>query len=303
MENKAQKKVLIIVGAILIGIAVLAYVLSILFKDSEEPNSPTFPNDPGTSGSSEVFRDEISRLNDDALFFGVQKVINDYYNSIFEEDTEELLSLLDPLYVEHNQIMASNLYSIIGHDYGITSYVAKEIYYNPDSSVTYYFVRGDLSSNSIMGDEYEFLEDVCFLVVVDESNHNYVLSPIEVSDLFSYIENYNMTERELNSGFSFSEVSISVQNKLSTYLALFINYLIDHPEEAYNLLDDDTKDHYQSYSNFLNQVFELYQGLSSKVFSYSSREEDDRLVYEVVDDHQNRITIYEYHIMDFQISY
>lgn len=302
MENKAQRKVLIIIGIILAIIAISAYVLSLFItNDSPDPDAP--PVEPEPSEPVDTFRDEIERLEDESLFFGVQKVINDYYNSIFEEDTRTLLSILDPLYIEDNQILANNIYAIIGSDYGITNYVAKEIYYNPDSSVTYYFVSGDLTSNSIMGDEYQFLEDVSFLIIVDESNSNYILRPIDISDLFSYAEAYNMVERDLESGAIFTEVEVTEVNKLSNYLALFINCLIDNPEEAYDLLDDEAKNDYQSYNDFVSQVVDLYQSLSSKVFSYSSREEDDRVVYEVIDDNQNKIIIYEYHIMDFQISY
>ena len=300
MENKAQKKILIIVGIILIVIAILAYALSLLIKDDSSDNPSVKP---GLNEPTDVFRDEIVRLEDEGVFFGVQKVINDYYNSIFEEDTKTLLSILDPLYIEDNQIFANNIYTIIGSDYGITNYVAKEVYYNPDSSVTYYFVSGDLTSNSIMGDEYQFLEDVSFLIIVDESNNNYILRPIDTSDLSSYALNYHLIERDVESGAIFTEVQITEVNKLSNYLAIFINFLIDNPEEAYHLLDDDTKNDYSNYSDFLTQVVDLYQSLSSKVFSYASEEDDDRVIYEVVDDKQNKITIYEYHIMDFQISY
>ena len=300
MENKAQKKVLIIVGIILIVIALAAYALSLFIKDdsSDNPSVNPEPNNP-----VDTFQEKIARLEDESLFFGVQKVINDYYNSIFEEDTKTLLSILDPVYIEDNQIIGSNIYRIIGSDYGITNYIAKEVYYNPNSSVTYYFVSGDLTSNSIMGDEYQFLEDVSFLIIVDESNRNYILKPIDTSDLSSYAEDYHLVEREIESGAIFTEVQITEENKLSNYLAIFINFLMDNPEEAYHLLDDETKNNYSSYNDFLAQVVDLYQRLSSKIFSYSSVEEDDMVVYEVVDDNQNRITIYEYHIMDFQISY
>ena len=300
MENKAQKKVLIIIGIVLVLIAILAYTLSLLVTNSEEPATPVEPN---PNEPNEIFNDEIERLEDETLFFGVQKVINDYYNYIFEENTTTLLSILDPLYIDENQIMASNIYTIIGSDYGITNYIAKEIYYNPDSSVTYYFISGDLASNSIMQDDYKFTEDVSFLIIVDESNGSYVLRPIETTNLHDYALNYNMVERELRNNNTFSAMDISLENKLSTYLALFINFLIDNPEEAYNILYEDTKNNYQNYNDFANQVVDLYQELSSKVFSYSSREDDNCIIYEVIDDKQNQITIYEYHIMDFQISY
>ena len=154
-----------------------------------------------------------------------------------------------------------------------------------------------------MGDEYEFFEDVSYLIIVDESNGNYVLRPIQTTNLSEYAQNYDMVERQLSSGVTFSAEEITLENKLSTYLAIFINFLIDNPEEAYLLLDDHTKNSYRGYEDFLSQTTSLYQNFSSKIFSYSSREEDDVTIYDVVDDKQNQFVIYEYGIMNFQISY
>ena len=300
MENKAQKKVLIIIGIVLIIIAILAYVLS-LFVVSNEDEPPI--NEPNVNNPSQIFRDDITRLDDEASFFGVQKIINDYYNFIFEKDTNALLSILDSEYINEMQIIPSNIYEIIGSNYGITDYVAKEIYYNPDSIVTYYFVKGNLSSNSIMGDDYKYLEDACFLIIVDESNQNYVLRPIEFDNIQNYAENYSLIERNVESDAIFEKVTLPLENKLSNYLAIFINFLIYNPEEAYQLLNEDTKNNYSDYNDFANQAITLYQTLSSKIFSYSTKEDDSVTTYEIVDDKQNKITIYEYYTMDFQISY
>lgn len=102
--------------------------------------------------------------------------------------------------------------------------MAEEIYYNPNSSVTYYFINGSLNRNSIMGDEYQFTKGVSFLIIVDESNDEYVLKPIETTDLFAYAEGYDMVERELESKHTFSALDIPVKNKLSTYLGIFVNF-------------------------------------------------------------------------------
>ena len=299
MENKAQRKVLIIVGIILVVIAILAYILS-LFVSDDHIDEPT---DPGIDNPSEVIRDEIVLLDDESVFFSIQNVINQYYNYIFEENTRELFLLLDPEYIDEYSITSYNIYSVIGNDYGIASYVAKNIYYNPNSAVTYYFVNGYLTSNSIMGDEYQYVDDVSFLIIVDEATHRYVLRPIEVSDLCNYAENYHIVDRNIEEGNRFQVSTYSLESKLTTYLSEFINLLINHPEEAYRLLDDDTKLSYQSYQDFESHIVDIYNMLSSRIFSYSSREEDGVVVYDIIDNKQNEITIYEYSLMNYQISF
>ena len=300
MENKAQRKVLIIIGLVLIIIALLAYVFSLFISESD---STDIPNKPNSDLSKETFRDEITSLTDESLVFGAQKIINDYYNFIFEEDTEALLSILDPLYVEENRITTNNVYSYTGRDYGITNYMAEEIYYNPNSSVTYYFINGSLNRNSIMGDEYQFTKGVSFLIIVDEYNDEYVLKPIETTDLFAYAEGYDMVERELESKHTFSALDIPVKNKLSTYLGIFVNFLIYNPQEAYSLLTDDTKNNYQNYDDFKNKASMLYQSFSSKVFSYSEEKSEEYTIYKIIDDQQNKFVIYESGIMNYKISY
>ena len=301
MENKAQKKVLIIVGILLVIIAVLAYTLSMFIPSNDEPNTPSIPEEPTVP--EDEFNTEIVLLEDEALFFGVQQVINDYYSYLIEENTQELLDVLDPLYIDENQIMANNIYSILNIDFDSASYVAKEVYYNPDSSVTYYFVSGDLTTNSFIGDEYEFQENISFLIIVDEGSNYYVLRPIDVDNLLDYVENYDLVERDINQGGRFSAVDISLENKLSTYLGMFINYLIYNSEEAYSLLTANTRGEYASYDDFASQVLNIYEMLSTRIFSYSSREDDGVMIYEIIDDNQNNITIYEEGINDFQISY
>lgn len=301
--NQYQKKVLFIVFGILILIAVVAVVWSLFASNGNDIDEPTQPNDPGTEEPTETLSDEFVRLDDESLFFGVQQVINDYYDKIFKEDTNALFTMLDPLYISDNLINSNNIYSFLGDNYGITSYVAKSIYYNPNSSVTYYFVSGYLTSNSIMGDEYEYDDNASFLVIVDESSRYYVLRPISTSNLVDYIENYDVVERNFDQGNIFQTVNVTIENKLSTYLNEFINFLIYNPREAYNLLDDDTLNQYQGYDDFASQALDIYESLSARIFSYSSTEENDLTIYDIIDNNQNSITIYEYGIMDFQISY
>lgn len=299
MENKAQRKVLMIIAILILIISILAYVLSLFVGD----DNPDDPLDPGSDNPSEVVRDEIVLLEDESVFFSVQNVINQYYNYIFEENTSELFLLLDPEYLDEYGITSNNIYSVIGNDYGITSYMANNIYYNPDSSVTYYFVTGYLTSNSIMGDEYRYTDSVSFLVIVDEATSYYVLRPIETSDLRNYAENYHIVDRNIEEGNRFQVSTYSLENKLTTYLSEFINFLINNPEEAYQLLDDDTKLSYQSYQDFESHIVDIYNMLSSRIFSYSSREEDGVVVYDIIDNKQNEITIYEYSLMNYQISF
>ena len=148
-----------------------------------------------------------------------------------------------------------------------------------------------------------FTSHVKFLVIVDESTNRYVLRPIEADNLEDYIDSYNIKVRELTTGNALATRTISEEEKITTYLSEFMNFLISEPNEAYELLTDSKKREFGSATNFVSQVPDIYETLSSTVFSYAMSEEEDRTVYSVKDNNQNSITIYEYGIMNYQISF
>lgn len=302
MKNKAQRKVLIIIGIILIIIAILAYVLSLFIdnENNETGNNGTNNTPPTTSNVDEVTTD-FTLLENESVFFGLSDIINHYLDSIMVRDTDELMTMLDEEYIDEFNITTSNLYNYINHNYANAAYTPKEIYYNPNSDVTYYFIDGYVMNYTVSATS--FTSHVKFLVIVDESTNRYVLRPIEADNLEDYIDSYNIKVRELTTGNALATRTISEEEKITTYLSEFMNFLISEPNEAYELLTDSKKREFGSATNFVSQVQDIYETLSSTVFSYAMSEEEDRTVYSVKDNNQNSITIYEYGIMNYQISF
>lgn len=302
MKNKAQRKVLIIIGIILIIIAILAYVLSLFIdnENNETGNNGTNNTPPTTSNVDEVTTD-FTLLENESVFFGLSDIINHYLDSIMVRDTDELMTMLDEEYINEFNITTSNLYNYINHNYANAAYTPKEIYYNPNSDVTYYFIDGYVMNYTVSATS--FTSHVKFLVIVDESTNRYVLRPIEADNLEDYIDSYNIKVRELTTGNALATRTISEEEKITTYLSEFMNFLISEPNEAYELLTDSKKREFGSATNFVSQVPDIYEALSSTVFSYAMSEEEDRTVYSVKDNNQNSITIYEYGIMNYQISF
>lgn len=303
MENKAQKKVLIIIGIILVIIAILAYILSLFIdKDdvSENPNNGTTINNPNSTQEDEVTTD-FTLLENERVFFGLSDVLNHYFESIMVRDTNELMIMLDEEYINENNITTNNLYNYINHNYANAAYTPKEIYYNPNSDVTYYFIDGYVMNYTVGATS--FTSHVKFLVIVDESTNRYVLRPIETDDLEEYIETYDVKVRELTTGNALATRAITEEEKITTYLSEFMNFLISEPNEAYELLTDSKQREYGSVTNFESKIPSIYETLSSVVFSYASSTEEDRTVYSVKDNNQNSITIYEYGIMNYRISF
>ena len=74
-------------------------------------------------------------------------------------------------------------------------------------------------------------------------------------------------------------------------------------KRAYLMLDDNTRKKYSSNDDFKNQMMDIYNKLSTNIFGFSFKEVNGERVYNIVDDKQNKITIYEKNTMNYRIGY
>ena len=293
MENKAKKKILIIVGIILASIACLTIILSSMIN-----------NDPGnTPNKNESMKKEITLLENEATFFNIEKSINDYYYLLTNSKNNDLYTILEKDYIIENNITIDNILEKIENKYSSTSYKAKEIYYNKDSVVTYYFINGYFIDTSMSEDDFKYYENVNYLVIVSENN-NYVIRPLSNNiNIEEYAKSYSLDYIEINNNFKISSANISEKNKLTIYINEFLNLLFLDTNKAYNMLDENTKNNYNNYNDFKSNINDIYSKLSSVVFSYSVKKIGNINEYDIIDNKQNKIKITEYNTMNYKIYF
>ena len=296
MENKAKKKILIIVGVILVIIAIMTIIASSLIDDGE-------PIDKPNNGTNTTLNKKIQKLTDEALFFSVQRAINDYYIILTNNNASQLYNILEADYILENNITKSNVLNKIEHNYSSTSYIAKEIYYNPNSSVTYYFVNGYFIDTSMNEDDLIYYENVNYLIIVD-SDSEYVIRPLNSKvDLNTYAKSYSIDDVDIDNESKFILTNINEKNKLTVYLNEFLNLMFFDTDRAYDMLDNSVKNNYNGFNDFKNQITDIYDKLSSSIFSYSTKEVGNIIEYNIVDNKQNKIKILEYNVMDYKVIY
>ena len=72
--------------------------------------------------------------------------------------------------------------------------------------------------------------------------------------------------------------------------------------KAYDLLDDSSKEYFGSAENLSLYLLNISQNLSPVIFSYSKTEDDESIIYNIIDNNLNNITIYEYNVMNYAID-
>jgi len=302
MKNNSKKLIIIIV--IILGITSII-ALYFGFKSPNDNNQNNNPGgtttNPGTS-SSNLINKEISLLTVEDEYLKIQNTINDYYTKLSIKDNAGLYKILEKSYILENNITANNVTDVIYSNYETVNYTAKEIYYNKNSSVTYYFVNGYVFNQTIMEDDFSYEKSVNYMIIV--KNGYYVIRPLSNQiEIENYAKNYNIKDIDINSKTKLVTTSVSEKNKLITYITEFMNLLILDNERAYNMLDDETKNKYYSYDYFYTQRYDIYNNFSANIFAISKTENEENIIYSIKDSNQRTIKITEFRIMDYKIGF
>ena len=167
-------------------------------------------------------------------------------------------------------------------DYVDPSFTLKKIYYKNEGILTYYYASG---------------------YILDYVINSYNIYELDKNQNESILENINSEDYNFENGNILSDISWSEQNKLSSYIAEFLNLLNIDNKEAYELLSDNTKNKYSSYDNFLTNSVDIYNMLDTTIKNYTKQENKDYTLYEIIDNKNNTIKIIEYSIMNYKIEY
>lgn len=251
-----------------IGIVLLVGIFSlviVIFSNNKKPDVSIDKDESVTITSK-----DFNKLNNN-MYFTIQSIINDYYEINSNSDN--------------------------------VGYIARNIYYYNKDGYGIYLVSGYLINQDYVDSDVSFTGNVNYELILDLSKKTYNIKKIDGNDYALYLDNYYFKGViSVVDGLTYKESNVSVTSKLSMYIGEFINLLYVNSEYAYNLLGNSTKGYYENYSNFVNNIEDLFNRLTPVIFSYSSSEKDGVITYNVRDDNGNEIVITEKNIMDYKLD-
>ena len=292
MKNN-QKIILIFIIILLVFTSFLAIFISSNIKDKDVDNVNNSSNKPRINK-------QITRLDDFDELYAVQNSINTIFSNI--ENPSELLKYIDNDYIISNNLNENNILNFLDINMEYYSLTVEEIYYNDNSDITYYFVKGYVMQYSMLGDS-DYSKDKYYLLVVDQNNH-YSLRPLDnITNLEEYAKNYALVETTINNNSIFRRNKIEDEAKIITYINNFSVSMFLDSEKAYNMLDDETKESYPNITSFNNDRENINNRLFTKFNATSIKENEDNSVYKVQGIRQSTITITEYYPNDYKIGF
>ena len=292
MKNN-QKIILIFIIILLVFTSFLAIFISSNINDKEIDNVNNSSNKPRINK-------QITRLDDFDELYAVQNSINTIFSNI--ENPSELLKYFDNDYIISNNLTENNILNFLDINMDYYSLTVEEIYYNDNSDITYYFVKGYVMQYSMLGDA-KYFKDRYYLLVVDQNSH-YSLRPLyNITNLEEYAKNYALVETTINNNSIFRRNKIEDETKIITYINNFSVLMFLDSAKAYNMLDDETKESYPNIISFNNDRENINNSLFTKFNATSIKENEDNTVYKVQGFRQSTITITEYYPNDYKIGF
>ena len=203
--------------------------------------------------------------------------------------------------IPEKDINEHNLMKILNINNYFTTYYVEEIYYNNNSDITYYFVKGYIKQNSMQGDSNYFKDRYC-LLIVDQSNHYSLKLLDNINNLEEYAKNYELKETTINNNSNFKKIKIEDNIKIVAYINNFTDLMFLDSEKAYNMLDEETEKNYLNIVSFNNERENIENNSFNEFSAISIKENEDNTVYKVQDKNHNTITITEYYPNEFKIG-
>ena len=298
MTKNNQKFILIFIVILLVFTSVMAVFISMNIKDNnnDDQNNNIPSNKP-------VINKEISRLNNDEEYFAVQNAINYFYTMIHSSDKDETLSILDNEFVNENGINKDNLLEKFNLNNLLISFISEEIYYNDNSNITYYFIKGYIIESPVEEGNISYSPNKYYLLIVDMNNH-FVIKPLDnVDNLETYAKSYDIKEVAINNNTDFKKQETSDKNRIINYINNFVNLLYLDTSKAYDMLDDETKKQYTNLDSFINDIDNIYSKLFTNFKALNKEENADNIIYKAQNKDMETISITEYYPNDYKIGF
>lgn len=273
-------------------------------SSSNNSNSNQTNNNTTGSGSS-TDRIALSNVNDYATFFTINTLINDYYKDMIDDNKDAILEKLDSSYIKTHKITNSNVKNFMEQNYESISYVTRHMYVKGANKVLYYFISGETQNYDFAAKVLTESNGINYMIIVDQNNKTYSITPIMSNiSMFDYAQEYKMGNKsiEKNDSNKYHEDNINDKNIAIYYVNYFKNMLYLNTEKAYAMLDENSKNLYDSYEAFVNNLPTLYENISTNLFSYSATGEDGNRKYSVISTNQNKISFTEETIMNFKVN-
>lgn len=304
--NQAKKIILPIIAIIIIIIIVISIALLSLNKENQ--NNKEEKNEVKTEQEEylNVVENPASVINGkkpklvkiENIYYCTRNSINKYFSYINKNNTQAILSVLNKDYIDKNNLETSNILSAEFMPDSIQDFNIENMYSLDGAKYTSFYVE-------IRMDE----KQIYLIINIDFENKTFDIIPSnqkEYEDKISTVVEGKTGEEEKiesNEYNSLETSNLKEEEIASKYLEDLINKMINNPQEAYKLLDEEYKN--KRFKDFYD--FELYiqnnkTNLQNTMLTkYSVELKDGYTQYTCIDNYENNYIFKVEYVMKYTV--
>ena len=277
-ENQIKIIIYLILVAVFVGIGILFIYLT-KSEDLDEIHDPITEN---------YNFQEVYDINEYQV---VYTSINAYFN-MRNYQPENLSNLLLNDYKNQNHITLNNIDNFVEKKYEYYNYTLTDLVKYANQYYSIYYIQGKYKLEEL--DTLIEEINVRDILIIDIVNNSYAIIPLinnnfnkTFDDLIKEfsLENYSQ-EIKNNENNEVQHVAISEFNEANMYYNEYINLLFHDCNQAYNLVENETKNKYQTFDEF-KTVCSFYK-ITPSMVKYSIENTEEGKTIEITDNYGHR---------------
>lgn len=247
--------------------------------------------------------EKLEPVSDYNVFFSTYNYVTNYINKVGSKNNESIYNLLYSDYIVDNNITVDNVFNYVEDISSEISLKVKGIESVKIKGNYLYYINGSLiketyDASEIYNDNYEVV------LVYDYDNLTYSIYPILDGNANKIINDIKKISIIVNNDNKIKETELIKKEKIcSLYLSDYINYIYKDINKAYELLSDDMKKkEFTSVNKFKQYIANNSENISSVADKCLLNNIDDKRVYSVIDNNENRYIFTESSIMNYKVD-
>lgn len=246
---------------------------------------------------------QMQKVTDYTFFFSVVNTMNQYLNYNSSKNNIALYNFLNKEFITENKVDINNIFTKLEMYENHPSFKAKEMYYEENKQNNLYYVVGDIIVEEFE-DSTTIKENAKFFVQIDYSNLSVSIYPLEKETNEIPIHNKEQSIL-LNEYNSMQSSALITDNYIcNLYFSDYMEKLIDHVEDSYNLLEDDFKaNHYANKEDYIHYINSKINTISLEIANCTLTNKNSQRVYTIRDANGNSFSFIENSIMNYKVNF
>ena len=294
--NKIKKSI-ILISVLIIFILIVVLCKPIIEKvkmrkilTAEQEKYVNYLDNPA-SVVNKILPEKIKIEN---LYFSVEEIAKQYIDNNKQKNINYLYNVLDKDYIYQHNIQDNDELINKIEIYENEIYETKEIYSLDGSSYTRFYIEMEGKENIYLIINVDFQNETFSVIPSSQREHEYNKSNV--------LENEQGQEKiiKLNKYNKYNLLYLSEKQIANKYFLNYKNKLLNNVENAYNLVDEDTKKNKVDNINKFKEITQNIQNANLKKYSISLNNGNKEII--CITDNDMKITFKISSVMEYKVK-